>query len=76
MKNIGKHLLIGIGFFGAGVFLEKHFQKKRHNKSTTYAGTLQIFQNDGKPELFLSLDVLPDTLEESADVIFKVHKIK
>lgn len=66
---------IGLVIFGAGVFFGKQIQKADHNKRTTYAGILQVYTKNGKPELYLDLDVLPEKIAESADVIFRVNKI-
>lgn len=68
-------LIFGFGIFGAGVFFGKQFQKSSHEKRTIYAGTLQVFNRDGSPELYLALEVPPEDLVESADVIFKIRKI-
>lgn len=68
-------VIFGIGIFGAGVIFGKQFQKSSHRKRTTYAGTLQVYEKNGTTELYLALEVPPETLVESADVIFKIHKI-
>jgi len=74
-KKIFK-VMIGFGIFGAGVVFGKQIQKVFHNKKILYAGTLQVYDMDGEPELYLALSVLPEDLVNSADVIFKVNKIR
>lgn len=75
MKKTIFKVVIGFGIFGAGVIFGKQIQKDSHQKRTKYAGTLQVFNRDGSPELYLALEVPPEDLVESADVIFKIRKI-
>ena len=76
MKKIVLQASIGIGIFTTGVILGKQIEKKSHKDHTNYAGTLQIHESDVGPELYLALSVPPEKLATSADVIFKVNRIK
>jgi len=64
-----------IGIFTSGVIFGKQNQKKVHNKKTKYVGTLKVFDTDDIPELYLALEVHPNTLVDLADVILKVDRV-
>lgn len=63
-------------FFCAGVVFGKQIQKLSHGKKTKHAGTLQIYQGDTTPQLYLALDVPIESLLSLSEVIFIVQKIK
>jgi hypothetical protein len=67
-------IIFGIGIFAGGVILGKVSKK---TKPPLYAGSLQVYIKNGlPPELYLALEVPPEDLIESADVLLKVNKIK
>ena len=66
-------IMFGIGIFAGGVILGKVSSK---TKPPLYAGSLQVILRNGAPELYLALEVPPEDLIESADVLLKVNKIK
>lgn len=68
-------IALGIGIFGAGVIFGKVSKKNTPLTHQEYAGSLQIHVREGVPELYLALEVPPETLLELADVRLKVNKI-
>lgn len=74
-RSLLSKIALGVALFGAGSLFGGRVQKIRHEKKTKYAGTLQIYTEDGDPQLYLALSVLPEDLVNLADVIFKVNNI-